>query len=417
MFIDIYKKTNDREYLKLTASSDSQSIFRLYYRVNNTDYTDTYKEIKTGSNFVYKLTDPTIEDSLKVGYFIKKEGLTNQYIFREYTGLTSKYKNLENPGGESPEDKEKTQEEVAEEEIEEDSKNINIPKEFLIQTKLIGNRPHYKRVNPKINGRFTGIIEPLMNLHIYEKYKWFKFNDLSGELSPETKIKFYNNLLFDRESVIEFMKKTNRYTDKLSIGVEFLKINQDNKLLTEYVDFLLIEKEDTHVFNGDSLFSGKIESFVEKTKKAIVKMLFETNKLIYTSNVHSGKTKEDIKKNYKVISYDYYPIMKSPDIDKQKDQLDKHFNKIITEDIEKKYCKKSKCDEIYQEINNEEVECAIAIVDITKENIDVVPELKRKTKCKKLRKTIRKQLQPYLKKLPQIGGRSRSRRSKKRHQG
>jgi hypothetical protein len=133
-FLDYYKKTNNREYFKLSASTDNQSVFRIYYRVNNTDYKDTFDKIKTGSNFVYSISEP----SFKVGYFIKKEGTgsSNKYIFREYTGLTS---SLKTTNGITMEDLEQKE--------EEDSKNIAIPKEFVIETK--GDSLKYRRVTPE----------------------------------------------------------------------------------------------------------------------------------------------------------------------------------------------------------------------------------------------------------------------------
>lgn len=405
-FLDIYKKTNDREYLKLTSSSDSQSFLKLYYRINNTDNIDIYDEIRPGSNYVYQLMENNDPNTVKIGYFIEKQGLTNQYIFREYTGLTSAYK--KEKGEKDP--VEFTDVEKAEKAQEEDSKNESIPKETVIETKLVGNTIYYRRITREANSRFNGKVNQIMNLHIYEKYKWFKFKDLSGELTPETKIKFYRNLRFDKASLLEFLKKMNLYNKKIPIGVEFLKINQDNKLLVKYVDFLLTEKRDTHVFNTDSFFGGKEESFVEKTKKEIVDILFQTNNMIYTSNPPSGKTKEDIRKNYKMISYSYSPV-------RDTDGLTKHFNKMNGDDLEIKYCKKGNCDDVYQEITNKKIDFGIVILDITKENIDVVDELKKKTRCKKLRKTIRKQINPYLQSLPQVGGRSRlrSRRRKYRH--
>ena len=401
LFLDIYKKTNDREYLKLTSSSDSQSFFKIYYRINDTDNVDIYDEIRPGSNYVYQLSEPNKPNSLKIGYFIEKQGLTNQYIFREYTGLTSAYQKVK--------DKEPVFEmQKLEEAEEEDSKDLAIPKEVVVETKLIGNRIYYRLMNREGNGKFNGKIKFVMTLHIYEKYKWFKFSDLSGELSPETKIKFYRNLLFDKESVKEFLERLNRYNEKIPLGVEFLKINQDNKLLVQYLDFLLTVKRETHVFNPEKMFVGKQESFIEKTKRSITDILFQPNKMIYKTTSRSTQTKEDIKKNYKMISYEYYPV-------RDKDGLDKHFDKMMDDDKEIKYCKKGYCEEVYQEISNTNIDFAIAIVDITKENVEDVEQLKKKTRCKKLRKTLRRQLQPYARKLPHIGGRLRSRRRKDSH--
>jgi hypothetical protein len=401
-FVDCYKKTNNREYLKLSSSSDSQSSFKIYYRVNNTDNVDSFDTIKTGSNYVYTLTERKKTDlNIRIGYFIKKEGFTNQYRFREYTGLTQQNKKKLEAG----------LNQQLEEAQEKDTKGDDIPKEYVVQTRTIGSTLYYRRMNQKSFGKFNGTIDFLKTLHIYEKYKWFKFNDIDGQLSKETKIKFYRNILFDKASVIDFLQETQKYDEKTSVGVEFLRINQDTKRLVQYVDYLMNHKESSHLFQEDTTSEnttdGPLEAFVEKTKRAIADMIFEGNRLIYTTDNHSVKTKEDLRDNYKMITYEYYPV-------KTKEDLDKHFKKMIEDEEEIKYCKKSKCEEIESEISNNDVDYAIVIVDITKETILDVGELKKKTKCKKLRKTIRKQLQSYLKKLPQLGGKLRSRRRKYR---
>ena len=66
-FIDIYKRTNDALYLKSASASDNQTILRIYYRVNNTDYLDDFTEIKPGSSNVYKIKD---KEGVRIGYFV-----------------------------------------------------------------------------------------------------------------------------------------------------------------------------------------------------------------------------------------------------------------------------------------------------------------------------------------------------------
>jgi hypothetical protein len=268
----------------------------------------------------------------------------------------------------------------------------------------------------------------MMTLHIYEKYKWFQFKDLGGELSTETKIKFYKNIRFDKKSMIEFLDSKKQYTPTTNIGTEFLKINMNTARLLEYVEFITTNKKDTHIYdvNDKKWFRGSKESFVEGTKKAIADMIFEQNKVIFASSGLAGKQKDNTKNNYKIGSYSYYPI-------KNKDDVDKHLKKVFVEDKEIKYCKKGKCSDLESEISipSPNIHYAIAIVDITKEEIDSITDLKKRVECKKLSKKIIKQLQPILKKLPQLGGRytrkrrrrirfnfkleSRSRRRKNRH--
>lgn len=391
-FIDVYKKTNDVEYLKTSSSTDNQSIFRIFYRINNTDFVDEYDVIKTGSNYVYKITEdlPNGSTDCKVGYFRDKKGLTNQYIFREYTGLSSNYCNKK------VEDEDIKQLEESE---YDDRKETIVPTEYVIETKKRGNTIVYRRVTRDSSELFNGKVEKLFDLHIYEKYKWFQFNELGNELKPETKIKFYKNILFDKDSFVEFLKKNNRYKEKMSLGIEFLKINQDNSLLLEYVDFILLFKRKSHVFK-ETFFSGKKESFVERTKKAILAILFETNETIYLTQQKS-KVSKDNKNNYKIISYQYYNATKE------------HFNKEIYDDKEIKYCKKGEC-EINNELSNKKIDYAIAIVDVTRENIEVVSELKKKTYCKKTRRKLRKLMQPFLRAvLPQFGGKTKKVRFKR----
>jgi hypothetical protein len=399
-FNDIYKKTNDKEYLKLASSTENQTKYRIYYRVNNTDIVDNFSEIKPGSSYVYKITDG--DKICRIGYFKERRGTTNQFIFREYKGLSNVQ--CDTPS----KDAKKELEEEEDKDFKDDAESKM--EEYIIETKNYGTIIKYKRV---IKGDYkpiySGVVEPFMDLHIYEKYKWFQFNEIDGTLSPETNIKIYKNILFDKKSLIEFLKEKKLFTDKTRLAVEFLKINLSNTLLSEYVDFILTNKKNTNVYE-QTLFSGKLESFVEKNKKSILDILFQTNELIYLNPQRTSQTKENIKQNYKIITYNYYPSIYKSDIDH-------HFNKVIYEDEEQKYCKKKECeltDKLIESSESSNIEYSIAIVDVTKDNVEVAEDLKAKTTCKKLRRTLRKQLQPFLQALmPRIGGRLKRLRSKK----
>jgi len=404
-FNDIYKKTNDKEYLKLASSSENQTKFRIYYRVNNTDLVDSFAEIKTGSSYVYKITEG---NTCRIGYFKERRGTTNQFIFREYKGLTNV--SCENPN--------KAAKEQLEQEEDKDFKDDSESQmeEYIIETKPYGSIMKYKRVvKGEYKPYYPGMVEPFMDLHIYEKYKWFQFNEIDGTLSPETNIKIYKNILFDKKSLIGFLKEKKLFTEKTRLAVEFLKINQSNSLLLEYVDYILINKKSTNVY-VETLFSGKLKNFVEKNKKSILDILFQTNELIYMNPQRTSQTKENIKQNYKIITCNQYPSLYKSDIKN-------HFDKVIYEDKEKKYCKKNRCELteelLHDDLEKNEIEYSIAIIDVTKDNVEVAADLKTKANCKKLRRTLKKQLQPFLKiVMPRIGGRSkrlRTRRRKNRH--
>jgi hypothetical protein len=118
----------------------------------------------------------------------------------------------------------------------------------------------------------------------------------------------------------------------------------------------------------------------------------------------SSQTKENLKQNYKIISYNQYPTIVDSDVKN-------HFEKVVYEDEEKKYCKKNTCEltpELIEKSEKSNIEYTIAIIDVTKDNIEVASDLKAKANFKKLRRTLRKQLQPFLQVLmPRFGGRSK----------
>jgi len=422
-FNDIYKKTNDKEYLKLASSTDNQTKLRIYYRVNNTDIVDSFTEIKPGSSYVYKLQD---DKKCSVGYFKERKGATNQYVFRAYKGLEKKACPSQPikqgggkekiPQGNTVKDEKEEFEEAEDKDFKDDGQNETT--EFIIETKTFGSVIKYKKVEKdNYSTYYPGVVELYMDLHIYEKYKWFQFNEIDGTLTPETNIKIYKNILFDKKSLIDFLKEKKLYTDKSRLALEFLKINQSNTLLLEYVDYIMTNKKSTNVYE-ETLFSGKLRYFVEKNKKSILEILFQSNELIYMNPQRTSQTKENIKQNYKIVNQTQFPILDNSDIVN-------HFKKIIYEDEESKYCKKSKCEltpDMFDEAPSKNLEYAVVIIDVTKDNVEVASDLKAKANCKKLRRTLRKQLQPFLQILmPRFGGRTRkrkilrTRRRKNRH--
>ena len=92
-----------------------------------------------------------------------------------------------------------------------------------------------------------------------------------------------------------------------------------------------------------------------------------------------------------MVQYKYY---ETRDIN----EANKHFDKKIEKDEESTYCGRShKCD-LLKEMNKkkDDIEYAVVIVEVTRDNIEVDSTLKSKTNCKKIYKTLRSQLQPFL---------------------
>jgi predicted Zn-dependent protease len=397
VFLDVYKRSNDAAYLKSATASDDQNFLRIYYRINRTDDKDEYTFIKPGSSYVYliKGKDPTGKSTVKIGYFNEKNKKRSQYLFREYKGLTAQYlKERFNP----------LEEKVI---IEKD----DIGEEYVVETTTISKTIYFRRVKPgKYNKEYDGKIELFLDLHIYEKYKWFDFKDMGGQFKSESNIRYYENVRFDKKSLILFLEEKKTYTKDTKLNQEFLKINQDNDLFLEYVEFIYANL-------GSNVYVGKgsLDSFKARNKKSILDILFQTNTLLYTTHAHSEKEKTDISKNYKMVLYNSY----EPN---DYDPIEKYFEKIIYEMKELKYCDKSTaCGDFLKEIQQirqkeqSKIEYAIVIVDVTKENIEVDADLKSKTYCKKLNRTLQRQLQPYMKELlPIIGGKRTYKRKRKK---
>lgn len=411
-FVDIYKKSTDDAYRQAATSQENQSFYKIFYRIHNTDMVeDVVDEVKTGSTHVYELympknpRIPNSEESYMYGHFNEIKGSPNQYLFREYAGISIQ-EAARRAAMKQADAKEKVRkiEEKIDEQLNHHEKDEE-KKGLTVEVALKGGVLRFKKGTQDFSNVYPGYIRLFRDLHIYERYKWFQFNELSGTLPPESKIKYYKNLRFDRSSVIGFLENRKEYNDKTRVAVEFLKINLDSVKLSEYASYLIKEKNQTHVYR-DTLFGDKLDSFVEKTKHAIVDLLFESNELLYTSGQKSEKEKADISKNYKIVGHQYYKV--DSESTEQKDRLKNavhFFDREIYDNRELDYCKQKKC-ELFEEIADspEKTEFGIAIVDITKENIEVVAELKERAKCKRLHKSLRKRIRPWAEWLPQFGG-------------
>jgi hypothetical protein len=396
VFLDIYKRTNDKDYLKSSSASDNQDILRIYYRISRTDDVDVYDSIKTGSTYVYRLEDT--RGISRIGYFIDKNKKLSQYLFREYKGLTSQYQTEKSKGIViNPNDNDI----VINEEVDEE----DIGEEFIIKPTTLTDGIHYKKIKRgRYENTYDGTIELFMDLHIYEKYKWFDFKDMGGQFASNTEIKFQEDILFDIPSLKKFLKEKKMLTPETKLNQEFLKINQDSALLLDYVEFISKDEyfKKKNMYNKDK---GELKDFKANTISEILKILFQTNSLIYTTRAHSETEKTDITKNYKMVTYQSF------------EPSENHFNQKLYEMKESKYCgKKNEC-ELIKELakkNNENYNYALVIVDVTKDNVEVDSSLKSKTYCKKVRRTLKRQLYPFLKKLlPAFGGSRKKRKSRR----
>ena len=325
--------------------------------------------------------------------------------------------------------------EIGEDKDEDDGDEESQEKYIKIQLE-IKNTNGYFEAQTIGKEPLRGPLKYYKDLHIYEKYRWFKFNDLDGSLPAETKINIYEDTLFDTKSLIKYLTYKGIYNDKTRLAVEFLKINADKNLLLDYTSYIYTNLNKTNIYKK-SIFGVSLESFKEKCKKEIMNILFQPNGLIYIGGGVRAKEKVDTSSNYKIISYNYIPldifdttknalkITKANIKDYKK--VNAHFyskNYSKTEEEEYKYCYLHKLDncEFFKESISTNESRAIVIIDITKDVIDA-KDLKKRTDCKRLKQTIKREVRDLfssikrfkpLRGAPFIGGKTKKYRTRKR---
>ena len=404
-----YKKVVDKKYVSLLTSDEQVSFLRIFYRVN-LDKEINYNEIKPGNEYLYKLSNLPVESFNKklkslevenckeyIGFLNLVPGFKTRYTFQMHNLNTKAYCKG------NDEFKLVDKEDEDDDEVVSEEKYVKIQLDIKFRNGTIEVMTVGKTKN-------KGFLSFYKDLHIYEKYRWFKFNDLDGALSAETKINIYEDTLFDKKSLIDFLKSKGTYNANTRLAFEFLKMNVDRTQLLEYTSYIYTNLLKTHIYKK-TIFGISEDAFKEKCKKELMEILFQPNELIYFGGgVRAKETKTDIRKNYKIVSYNYIPIDKLSEgkfeIDTDKNQvkfggnilkkITDHFNNKIfskSNEPELKYCNLhtlKNCEFIKEKIQKNEVR-AIVILDITKDNVDV-KNLKKSSDCKRLRQTIKREV-------------------------
>jgi hypothetical protein len=417
---ETYKKTVDKAYAKLATAQSNISFMRLYYRVNNIDKIED-NVIRTGNDFLYLLKgvvlNPEDKDpdcnTIYVCKMYEVPGRANRYRAEIHINETKDLRNNDNRKICVGDDSKTDEAEIEESKGDDQSKYY----QTMIEVRKVFGTYKFKKDDNSTGLSFPGTLTFFRDLHTNERYKWFKHNDLDGSLSQEMQIKFYQNILFDKKSLIEYLKSKKTYDEKnLRLAYEFLKINEDVKLLMEYSDFIYNNPtfNKTHINEPNLLLKSlpfNQNLFLEKIKDSILDILFQPNQIIYIGGAKRSTTeKTDTTKNYKVIGFTRYKTDvgsvikknmkgKSTINDKTSDKDIKsifpltysHMMNISHGDeAEVRYCphrKINKC-EIIRDTLKEFEERVIAVVDITRDVHDA-SELKEKAKCKRLRKSIK----------------------------
>jgi len=384
-----YRQIIDKEFRKSLKETDNVKKLSIFYRLKNVDK-EIDDTILTGPNKIYTLKYKNekgeIYDDLK-GYFTlisKERGI---YNFIEDTNFYRQRKaKIVKLTGKVGEENSKPQPEPIEEEHT-NIENITNNEPIIESAESVGKQNKnvkikykygkllYETINdPNTIGK-KGEVTDLIDKVSIEKFKWFRPKDLDLSLSEEKKIKYYDDILFDKNTLIEYLKYKKRYTDKTNISYEFLKINDSSELI-EYCDFI-------HANFKNNIKEIKFNPFKPSfnpsmIKNNIVDIIFQPNNIIYTQAL--TKTTEEqrdssTKDNYKIVDkkiYDY------------KDKTGEDICNIININIDKTNdtdCSKTYTDYINQPLNKG-IEHKFVVVSITKMNIKDIGLLKKKVECK-----------------------------------
>jgi hypothetical protein len=211
-------------------------------------------------------------------------------------------------------------------------------------------------------------------------------------------IKYFKNTLYDKISLIEFLKSEKKYNDKTRLAYEFLNININNDMLLKYNNFIY----DNFKGNIDTSIKKNI-TFEEQIKKNICDILFENSSLVYikdSSTITNGPKEKADADNYKITNYKYTKIENKDPYDKEyiSNQIKKYFNNNKKE-IEKVNClncinRESKefiniPDDLDFQLNNQKKTFSLAIVNITKELDVTATGILFASECKSKKKQIK----------------------------
>lgn len=391
----LYKVRLDASEKKKLSSADNSTLFNIYMRFENLDNPIITNEIIPSQNVLYVLKSNNFVD--RVGYFSVDNKERNQYKFIINTVEYKKYKDSFKGGWEvyvkdkkskiSSANKLAINEEQTEltsaEELEEEAKinkNINPAlisrKALLLEVRYTFGRIQYRDIQKKLNEPWNNenIATYYKTINPYEKYRFFNHRMIDNSFKDNINIKYYANTLYDKNSLIEFLKSEKKYNEKTRLGYEFININLNNDMLIKYNNFIY----DKFKNNIDTGISKNI-TFEEQIKKNICDILFENSSLVYirdTSTVTNAPKEDAGSDNYKIINYKYTKIENKDPSEKEyiSKQIIKYFNNnkkelvklncidcVINKEITKLP------DDLDFQLNNNKKTFGLAIVNITKE--------------------------------------------------
>lgn len=368
----------------------SYDVKKQKHSLNEKDRSITIKDISTDNSFTYHDGD------------IIKFDLNNK---KTWSDDYDKYKTKYNPGKKNKkidDDDIPVTKSLIEQESDKDLKRI------LIQVRYNYGQIQFKNIQDRINSPYTGVLKFETIDREYEKYNWFTFNTIDRALEPKIAINYYEDTMFDKDSLRAYLKSENKLTDKTRIAFEFLKMNYNIPELKKYSDFIYDN------FKQNINLNLYDKTFVEKIKRAIIDIVFEQNGLIYVkkSNIVAEKEKEKPDAdNYKIINCKYVSIRNK----NVEPEIKSYFNKNDFEESKFLKSKGKNMKDIKIMLNMQEKKTGgFAIIQITRDVIGDSTSLYLAAECKKRSRRIKTKFKQAMNFVLQ-GGKSRKIKRKNKH--
>ena len=422
----IYSIRLDVSKLKDLTSLDNSTIFNIYMRFDNIDFPLITDEVIPNSNILYIFKSDSYVD--RVGYFVLENKNRNQYRFVldtiEYKYFKESYKFKKdgvNPTGkwenyvedftkrlnpsiknsiksELDEEESKFQELQAEEEELKLNPNMNpaiIPKKsFIVEIRYVYGKIQYRYPNQAWNSKNT--IQYYKTINSYENYTFFNHRMIDTSFKDNINIKYFTNILYNRENLTGFLKSQQKYNEKTRLSYEFLNINNNLDMLNTYNSYIF----DNYKYNIDERIKtpeSTDTTFEESIKKGICDILFENSGLVYIKNVNriTDQPKEKASSdNYKISDYKFYKIIGN-DTQTKTDEIIKYFKKNKNEN-KHLICNHKMCNvdnelppELTSQLKKQLSTISIAVVTITKELEKSTTGIWFASECKSRKKKIK----------------------------
>ena len=373
---ELYKKVTDKQYKDSLDLKDNIKSFKIYYKIENADKVLEDK-IQTGSNKLYYIyKDPNKENKKNViGSFVLVSEERGIYRFKEDISqyrIRAANENKKILNSTEPEKIEMNVDNDTEKEKEESRPDEAY--DFAVQIKNKYGIFKYKNLD---EGEKLKTYKNVLEGDIYPyidktegSFQWFNHRDIDASLLNKETIKYYSEILFDKKTLIEYLKSKNKYTDKTVLAYEFLKIN-DSQELSDYCDFIHNKFKSNIIDISPSGFDAFNPFKIKFDENTIIKnirdIIFDTNTPIYLRKTKQTKDeqREASKDSYKVVTYKLFE-------DFEKDESCKP----------KVGSTENKCRTAWKKYMDEKGKATSLIVIVTKANLKDTDLLKSKTDCK-----------------------------------